>query len=313
VQAPVLALPDFTKTFAVETDASDLGMGSVLMQDGHPISYLSKAFCGRNKGLSTYEKECMAILLAVDKWKPYLQHQEFILKTDHKSLLFLIEQWATTKLQQKAMLKLIDLNFKIQYKQGHPNSAADALSRLSDGDNVVHAVSVVQSTWLQILQDGYLTDPEAQAKLTELSVKSQDINGFSLKNGVIRYKNRVWMGSHQLAQRHTLQALHSSALGGESGVNATYQRVKALFAWPKLKAFALNIFRLVRYVSRLNLSMSNYQDFFNHCKSLPLPETGSLPSAKWFAECNFSGTRQRSSLPSAKKITLGKAASLPSV
>lgn len=67
VQAPVLALPDFTKTFIVETDASDLGMGAVLMQDGHPISYLSKSFCDKNKGLSTYEKECMAILLAVER------------------------------------------------------------------------------------------------------------------------------------------------------------------------------------------------------------------------------------------------------
>jgi hypothetical protein len=97
----------------VETDASDLGMGAVLMQDGHPISYLSKSFCDKNKGLSTYEKECMAILLAVEKWRPYLQHQQFILRTDHKSLMFLTEQRATTKLQQKAMLKLMDLDYKI--------------------------------------------------------------------------------------------------------------------------------------------------------------------------------------------------------
>ena len=83
------------------------------MQDNHPISYLSKALCAQNKGLSTYEKECMAVLLAVDKWRPYLQGQEFIIRTDHRSLLFLTEQRAHTKLQQKALLKLMDLNFKI--------------------------------------------------------------------------------------------------------------------------------------------------------------------------------------------------------
>ena len=55
----------------------------------------------------------MAVLLAVDKWRPYLQGQEFIIKTDHHILLFLIEQRAHTKLQQKALLKLMDLNFKI--------------------------------------------------------------------------------------------------------------------------------------------------------------------------------------------------------
>jgi len=88
IQAPVLAIPDFSKPFVLETDASDLGIGAVLMQEGHPISYLSKSLSIQNQALSTYEKECMAILLAVDKWRSYLQAQEFIIRTDHRSLLF---------------------------------------------------------------------------------------------------------------------------------------------------------------------------------------------------------------------------------
>ena len=61
------------------------------MQEGHPVAYLSKAVTGRNQGLSTHEKKCMAILLAVEKWRPYLQNQEFLIKADHKSLLHLSE------------------------------------------------------------------------------------------------------------------------------------------------------------------------------------------------------------------------------
>jgi hypothetical protein len=129
IQAPVLAIPDFSKQFVIETDASDTGFGAVLMQDGHPISYLSKPLSGRNIALSTYEKECMAVLLAVEKWRSYLQHQQFIIKTDHRSLLFLTEQKASTKLQQKALLKLMDLNFKIQYKKGGFSSQAAHLGR----------------------------------------------------------------------------------------------------------------------------------------------------------------------------------------
>lgn len=63
--APVLALPDFSQPFIIETDASDYGIGAVLQQNGHPIAYVSKALGPRTQGLSTYEKESLAILLAI--------------------------------------------------------------------------------------------------------------------------------------------------------------------------------------------------------------------------------------------------------
>jgi hypothetical protein len=99
VQAPILAVPDFSKPFTVEIDASDLGFEVVLMQEGHPISYLRKPIHGKIRALSTYEKECMVMLLAIEKWRPYMQGQHFIIKTNDRSLLLLIEQRSSTKLQ----------------------------------------------------------------------------------------------------------------------------------------------------------------------------------------------------------------------
>lgn len=96
VSALVLAIPDYQQSFVIEIDASDQGIGAVLMQAGQPICYLSKALSPKNKALSTYEKECMAILLAVEKWRSYLVGREFIIRTDHKSLSYLTEQKATT-------------------------------------------------------------------------------------------------------------------------------------------------------------------------------------------------------------------------
>jgi hypothetical protein len=89
--APVLALPDFAKQFVLKTDASNFGVGAVLMQEGHPIAYLSQGLSRANQGRSTYEKECLAILLAVDKCRSYLQHKEFVIRTDQHSLQHLGE------------------------------------------------------------------------------------------------------------------------------------------------------------------------------------------------------------------------------
>lgn len=84
--APVLALPDFSQPFTVETDACDTGIGAVLMQQGHPIAFLSRALGVNNRKLSVYEKEFLAVMMAVDRWRPYLQRSEFTILTDHKSL-----------------------------------------------------------------------------------------------------------------------------------------------------------------------------------------------------------------------------------
>jgi hypothetical protein len=109
VTAPVLALPNFSKPFEVETDASDTGIGAVLHQSGHPIAFVSKSLGARHQGLSTYEKESLAILLAVDHWRSYLMSGEFTIRTDHRSLVHLDEQRLTTPWQQKAMTKLLGL------------------------------------------------------------------------------------------------------------------------------------------------------------------------------------------------------------
>lgn len=66
-------------------------------------------------------------------------------------------------------------------------------------------------------------------------MSSQNDKGYTLVDGVIKHKGRVWVGNNTLAQQHILQTLHASGLGGHSGIQATYHRVKALFSWPNLK------------------------------------------------------------------------------
>jgi len=92
ITAPVLALPDFNQQFVIDTDACDVGIRAVLSQREHPVAFVSRALGPRNRALSVYEKEYLAILLAVQQWRCYLQLGEFIIRNDHKSLTQLTDQ-----------------------------------------------------------------------------------------------------------------------------------------------------------------------------------------------------------------------------
>lgn len=126
---PVLVLPNFTKVLMIECDTCGVGVGVVLMQQGRPLAYFSQALKGRLLHLSTYEKELYTLVCAVQKWRPYLVGQTFIIKTNQQSLKFLLEQRIGTLAQQKWLTKLLGYDFSIEYKRGKENRVADALSR----------------------------------------------------------------------------------------------------------------------------------------------------------------------------------------
>jgi hypothetical protein len=231
---PVLVLPNFDLPFTVETDACDTGVGAVLSQNGHPIAYLSKALGVNNRKLSVYEKEFLAVMMAVDKWRPYLQRGPFTILTDHKSLVNLQDQQLTTELQRKAMAKMVGLQFHLKYKKGSENGAADSLSRVAHL-MAISAVSYCRPDWAQEVINSYATDSKAQQLLTQLAIVSPDAKGHQLHEGLIRYKGRLWIGNNSALQTKLISAMHSSAIGGHSGVRATYQRVRKQYYWPGLK------------------------------------------------------------------------------
>ena len=97
--------------------------------------------------------------MAVEKWRTYLQLQEFVIKTGHKSLSYLSEQNLHSEMQRKAMTRLMGLKFRIVYRQGKDNIVADSLSRVGHM-MALQAVSEVQPVWLQEVLNSYATDPK---------------------------------------------------------------------------------------------------------------------------------------------------------
>ena len=119
--------------------------------------------------MSTYEKEFLALVLAIRKWRHYLLGHQFKVRTDQQALKYLLEQRVGTPFQQKWVTKLLGFDFTVEYRCGKENRAADALSRqmMNDPENAedlsaemdLNAISVVQATWWDDLQQAYAQDP----------------------------------------------------------------------------------------------------------------------------------------------------------
>jgi hypothetical protein len=118
--APVLALPDFTKGFIVECDASTHGFGAVLLQDQHSIAYFSRPVAPGHRSLAAYERELIGQVHAVRHWRSYLWGRPYIVRTDHYSLKFLLDQCLATISQYHWVGKLLGFDFTVKYKSAPP-------------------------------------------------------------------------------------------------------------------------------------------------------------------------------------------------
>ena len=125
----VLALPYFSQSFVLECDALGEGIGAVLMHNNHPIAFEGRKLKDYERHYSIYDKEMLAILHALTKFRQYLVGVRFKVKTDHNSLKYFLEQKELNERQQKWVSKIQAYDFEIEYIKGKNNVVADALSR----------------------------------------------------------------------------------------------------------------------------------------------------------------------------------------
>ncbi len=138
-EEPVMLLPDPTKQYEMETDASNFAVGAQLSQrDGngklHPVAFFSKKLSGPALNYPVHDKELMAIIEAFREWRPYLSGTTYEVQvfTDHKNLRYFTTTKELNGRQTRWYEFLSQFNFAIHYKKGSENARADALSRRPD-------------------------------------------------------------------------------------------------------------------------------------------------------------------------------------
>ncbi|GKF34059.1 putative mitochondrial protein, partial [Tanacetum coccineum] len=180
MEAPVLGLPDFNEPFVIEIDALGVGLGAVLQHKGHPIAYLSKTLSPKHQSLSTYEKEFLAVLMALERWRCYLLDIDFIIKTYHFSLKYLLDQRIITPTQMKWLPKLMGYDYEVVYKKGSENGAA--ISRFGSSTELLSMfVSSINIDLIKRVQDTWVSDDAISTIIT------------SLKSGQAAKKHYAWI------------------------------------------------------------------------------------------------------------------------
>jgi hypothetical protein len=201
---PVLALPDFTKPFTLEANASGNGIGAVFMQRGQLIAFFSKSLGPKAMKASIYEKEAMAILEALKKWKHYFASTSLIIRTDQQSLKYIQEQMLVEGIQHKLLIKLLRFSYKVEYKQGMTNKVVDALSRATHSTEVM-AISAAIPKWMEQVTSSYEQDNTCSDLITKLRIDPEAVPYFSLTNGLLRYKGKLFIGGHGDLRQQLLQ------------------------------------------------------------------------------------------------------------
>lgn len=116
--APVLQLPNFEQLFMVDCDASGSGFGAVLHQGAGPVAFFSRSFAAWHIKLTAYERELIGLVQAVRHWRPYLWGRRFVVRTDHYSLKFMLDQRLSTVPQHQWVSKLLGFDCTVEYRAG---------------------------------------------------------------------------------------------------------------------------------------------------------------------------------------------------
>lgn len=259
--APILRQADVTKPFSLNTDASDYAIGGVLMQgegeDERPVEYASRLLTSAERNYSTLEREALAIVHCLNRFRGYIECSEIHVRTDHQPLRWLMSLKSPTGRLARWALQLQAYNLKISYTPGKTNKVADMLSRpicnLNEADPNCGVCTITVELTGQTavdLRHEQLTDPEVAKIITcfETASSKEELShwisrGYTMSNGVLYHyspdideDNAQYVVPEQ-ARKGILEEYHDSPTAGHYGVERTMKRITNRYFWPGMRRY----------------------------------------------------------------------------
>ena len=259
--APVLTTPSGQGGFVVYSDASQQGLGCVLMQHGKVIAYASRQLRPHEKSYPVHDLELAAVVFALKIWRHYLYGETFKIFTDHKSLKYLMSQKELNMRQRRWMELLKDYDCTLEYHPGKANTVADALSRKSINSSMaslrvstfpslidlrklnaklnVDDVGVLLATLSirPVLKERIQEAQSNDQKLKEIieKVKQGKETQFILQDDTLMLGDRICVPDTDELRREILDEAHNAPYAMHPGATKMYNTMKPHYWWPGMK------------------------------------------------------------------------------
>ena len=250
VMAPILRCPDYSLPFELHTDASAVGLGAVLLQrdekgEEHVVSFLSRSLTMPERNYSATERECLAVIWAIEKLRSYLEGVAFTVYTDHYSLLWLLKLKQPTGRIARWAIRLQQFDFSIKHRKGTENVVPDMLSRSVDA---VETVDVSDSSFADSTDKWYVQLREkirrSPRKFPQYRIERDVIRKY-VDSKVCGSREQLWkLVVPKDFRLEVISNAHDPPIAGHMGVYKTCKRLAERYTWPRMRVDVL------RYVLR---------------------------------------------------------------
>ena len=239
--APVLARPAFDAQFVVQTDARDTGIGAVQLQvidsQERVLEFASCTLSQAERNYSVTERECLAVVWAIQKFRPYIEGYHFLVVTDHSSLRWLHSLHSPTGRLARWALELQGHSFDVEHRKGALNHVPDARPRMyEDKDEVCASAwsAGAEDEWYQSWLDEVRLDPTIHPRWKVVRGRFFYFIADEVVEAAVGDDEAWKLVVPREHRREVLRESHEDATTGHQGRENTYSRATRMYYWPKM-------------------------------------------------------------------------------